>query len=193
MTDRLLKFRSAIVEEFNDQVCSACGLTTANIRNDEFSCRGGLINQIVYRAMVVGTNVYSAPGLVSLVEAWVASGIASITVLSSRLHLDKDCSTPLDTLNDPDCPLEVETTTIMTTTMATTAIPMTTTLKEVKETTTKPEDPDKQGPNVKPVAGGDVKAGEIGGFLVGAVIAILLAVLIVVIIVIAIRKSKSSK
>ena len=190
VTDRLLKFRSAIVEEFNDQVCSTCGLTTANIRDDEFSCRGGLTNQIVYRAMVIGTSVYSAPGLVSRMETWVASGTASITVLSSRLHLDKDCSTSLDTLNDPDCPLEVETTTTIVTTMETTTVPMTTTLKEVKETTTTE---DKQGPNVKPVVGRNIRAGEIGGFLVGAVIAILLAVLIVVIIVIVIRKSKSSK
>ena len=160
---------------------STCGLTIANIRDDEFSCRGGLTNQIVYRAMIIGTSTYSAPGLVSLIESWVASGTASITVLFSRLHLDKDCSTPLDTLDDPDCPLE----------MATTAAvaPMTTTLKEAK-TTTKPED---KGPNVKPIVAGTVRAGEIGGFLVGAVIVILLAVLILVIIIIAVRKSKSSK
>ena len=135
--------------------------------------------------MIIGTSVYSAPGLVSLIESWVASGTASITILSSRLHLDKDCSTPLDTLNDPDCPLEVE---IATTT---TAAPMTTALKM---TTTKPEDKDK-GPSVKPapIVAGSVRAGEIGGFLVGAIIVILLAVLILVIIVIAVRKSKSSK
>ena len=189
----MLKFRSAIVEEFSARVCSTCGLTTANIRDDEFSCRGGLINQIVYRAMIIGTSVYSAPGLVSLMESWVASGTASITVLSSRLRLDKDCSTPLDTLNDPDCPLEVEITTIMPTTMPTTTAPMMTTPKEVKETTTKPENKDELGPSVKPVVGENVRAGEIGGFLVGAIIAILLVVLILVIIIIAVRKSKSSK
>ena len=192
--DHLLRFRGAIIEEFNAQVCSTCGLTTANIRDDEFSCRGGLINQIVYRAMVIGTSMYSAPGLVSLMESWVASGTASITVLSSRLHLDKDCSTPLDTLSDPDCPLEVEIPTIMPTTLPTTAVPMTTTLKEAKETSTKPEDKDdKLGPSVKPVVGENVRAGEIGGFLVGAIIAILLVVLIVVIIIIAVRKFKYSK
>ena len=195
MTDKLLKFRSAIVEEFNDQVCSTCGLTTANIRDDEFSCRGGLTNQIVYRAMIIGTSVYSAPGLISLMESWVSTGTASITVLSSRLHLDEDCSTPLDTLNEPDCPLEEDITTTMattmTTTMATTTVPKTTTPKEVKEGTTKSDD--KQGPSVQPVVGGSVSAGELGGFLIGAIIVVLLVVLILVIVIIAIRKFKSSK
>ena len=161
------------------EMCSTCGLTTANIWDDEFSCRGGLTSQIIYRTMVIGTSVYSAPGLVSLLESWVASGTASITVLSSRLHLDKDCSTPLDTLSDPDCPLEVEIPTTMRITMPTTAVPMMTTPKEVKETTTKPEDKDDNlGSIVKPVVGENVRAGEIGGFLVGAIIAILLVVLI---------------
>ena len=164
-------------------MCSTCGLTTANIREDEFSCRGGLTNQIVYRAMIIGTEVSSAPYIVSLMESWVASGAASITVLSSRLHLDKDCSTPLDTLNDPDCPLvEAETTT------ATTATPMTTTKKMV--TTLKPTDKDK-GPSVKPIIAETVNAGEIGGFLIGAIIIILLGVLILVIIIITMRKFKS--
>ena len=182
ITDHLLKFRTAIVEEFNAQVCrSTCDLTTANIRDDEFSCRGGLTNQIVYRAMIIGTSVFNAPGLVSLIESWVASGTASITVLSLRLHLDKDCSTALDTLNEPDCPLEAE---VATTTIL---VPTTTT-----PTTTKPEDKDK-GPSVKPIVAETVRAGEIGGFLVGAFIVILLAILILVVIVIAVRKSKSSK
>ena len=194
VTDKLLKFRSAIVEEFNDQVCSTCGLTTANIRDDEFSCRGGLTNQIVYRAMIIGTSMYSAPGLVSLMESWVSSGTASITILSSRLHLDEDCSTQLDTLNEPDCPLEEDVTTTMATTMAATTVPMTTTPKVVKEATTKPEDvTDKQGPSVQPVVGGSVSAGELGGFLIGAIIVVLLVVLILVIVIVAIKKSKSSK
>ena len=182
VTDRLLKFRSALAEEFSAQVCSTCGFTTTNIRDDEFSCRGGLTNQIVYRAMIVGTSVYSAPGLVSRIQSWVASGAASITVLSSRLHLDKDCSTPLDTLNEPDCPLpEAET--------PTTTVPPLITTKAV--TTPKPTDELDKGPSVKPIVAETVRTGEIGGLIVAAIIIVLLAVLILVIIIVAFKRFKS--
>ena len=77
----------------------------ANIKDDEFSCRGGITKQIVYRARIVGTDVYSSPGLVSLMQSWVGSGMASIMVQSSRLQLDPTCDTYLDTLQSPDCPL----------------------------------------------------------------------------------------
>ena len=45
----------------------------------------------------------------SFIHSWVASGSASITVLSHRLHLDKDCNTFLNNLNEPDCPLQSDT------------------------------------------------------------------------------------
>ena len=86
------------------QLCTTCGLTAANIKDDEFSCHGGLTNFIVYRARIVGTDTYSAPGLVSLMQSWVGSGRASIMVQSSRLHLDQTCDAYLDTLQSPDCP-----------------------------------------------------------------------------------------
>ena len=78
------------------------------------------------------------------------------------------------TSNNPslDCPLEED----VTTTMATTTVPMTTTPKMIKEATAKPED--KQGSSVKTVVGGSVSAGELGGFLIGAIIVVLLLVLI---------------
>ena len=84
-------------------LCPACGITIANIKDDEFSCRHGLTTQIVYRARIVGTETYSAPGLVSLMQTWVASNRASIMVYSSRLHLDPSCSITLDTLYATDC------------------------------------------------------------------------------------------
>ena len=86
------------------QLCPTCGLTIANIKDDEFSCRGGLTKKIVYRARIVGTDTYSAPGLVSLMQSWVGSGRASIMVQSSRLHLDPTCVASLDTLQSSDCP-----------------------------------------------------------------------------------------
>ena len=47
--------------------------------------------------------MYSAPGLVSLMQSWVGSGRASVMVQSSRLHLDLTCDTNLDSLYDTDC------------------------------------------------------------------------------------------
>ena len=87
------------------QLCPGCGPNVANIKDDEFSCHGGLTKQIIYRARMVGTDTYSAPGLVSLMQSWVGSGRASIMVQSSRLHLDPTCGTSLDTLQSSVCPL----------------------------------------------------------------------------------------
>ena len=129
--------------------------------------------------MVVGTKVRTAVDLVSLIHTWVASGRASITPLSIRLHLDKDCSTVLDNLDEPVCPLQIESTTQPTVLMVTTPKP------EVKGPTG----------SSKPVVAAEVRTGEIVGFLFGAVIIILLAVLIIVIVMLAFKmfKPKSTK
>lgn len=148
-------------------MCPSCGLTVANIRKDEFSCHGGLTDRIVYRAMIIGTDISSAPSLVSLIQSWVASGSASITVFSSRLRFDADCSTILDTLNDPDCPLTAE--------------------PQQTATSPKPKENVDISPSVPPH---HVRPAEIGGFLIGVIIIILLAVLILVIVIIAMKKYK---
>ena len=148
-------------------MCPFCGLTVANIRDDEFSCHGGLTNRIVYRAMIVGTDTYSAPNLVTLIRSWIASGSASITVFSSRLRFDKDCTTFLDTFNEPDCPLYIE--------------------PQQTATAPKPIENVDISPGTPP---NHVSAGEIGGFLIGAIIIVLLVVLILVIVIVALRKYK---
>ena len=164
VTDSLLKFRGAIIQELNGRVCPSCGLTVPNIRNDEFSCHGGLTNRIVYRAMIIGTDTYSAPSLVSLIQSWVTSGSASVTVFSTRLRLDMDCAAFLDTFNDPDCPLKIES----------------------RQTTTAP----KPKENISPSSPHHVGASEIVGFLIGSIVIILLAVLLLVIAIIALKKYK---
>ena len=47
--------------------------------------------------------MYSATGLVSLMQSWVGSGRASVMVQSTRLHIDPTCGTNLDSLYDVDC------------------------------------------------------------------------------------------
>ena len=162
-----MKFRRAIIEELDARVCPSCGLTVANIRDDEFSCHGGLTNRIVYRAMIIGTGTYSAPNLVSLIQSWVANGSASVTVFSSRLQVDKDCTTYLDTFNEPDCPLMID--------------------RESQQTTIAPK------PKVPSASSHHIRAGEIGGFFIGAIVIVLLAVLILVIVVVALKKYKCTR
>ena len=169
VTNRLLRFRRAIIEEL-DHMCPSCGLSIVNIKDDEFSCHG-LTDHIIYRAMIIGTDTYSAPNLVSLIQSWVASGSASITIFSSRLRVDKDCTTFLDTFRDPDCPFIVSSEPQLVTTVTVTA--------------------SKPMVNVAPSASPHrASAGEIGGFLIGSIIIVLLIVLIAVIVVVALRKYK---
>jgi hypothetical protein len=97
------------VKSFNADWCFDCGLTVDDIEDDEFSCRGGLAQHIIYRAIIGGNEQYNSRALVSLIHSWVVTGSASINVLSHRLHLDKDCNTLLIDLNEPDCPLQPDT------------------------------------------------------------------------------------
>ena len=165
-------FRGAIVEEINI-MCPSCSLSTANIRDDEFSCRGGLTNQIIYRAMIIGTNSYSPIALVSLIQSWVNTGYASIVVETSHLFMDTDCNTLLDTLRDPDCPLRV--------------LPPATTSSVTPPKITVPSTKT-TGPNTateKPssAVGSPLRAGDIGGVLVAVIIAVLVVVLLMVLVI----------
>ena len=131
--------------------------------------------------MVVGTKVRTAVDLVSLIHTWVASGRASIIVLSIDLHLDKDCSTFLDNLDEPVCPLQIIVNEL--TTQLSAAVLKTTTLKLGEKISTG---------GSSPIVEDKVGTGEIVGFLFGAIVIILLAVLIIVIIIVASRKFKSN-
>ena len=108
MADKLSLFRRAIISKLNTEVCPICNLSIADISDDEFSCRGGLTKHIVYRGEISGTEMYSAPALIFLIQSWIAGGSASITILSYRLYLDQHCTTLLKDLNEPDCPLHAD-------------------------------------------------------------------------------------
>jgi hypothetical protein len=154
-------------------LCPTCRLSDANIKDDEFSCRGGLTDFIVYRARIVGTDTYSAPGLVSLMQSWVGSNSASIAIQSSsRLHLDASCPTSLDTLRSPDCPFVSRP-------------PITTTIgsPETKPVSKKPEG----GAEPASEERSGLRAGEIGGIFIGALIVLFLAVVIVLLLVVLLK------
>ena len=131
---------------------------------------------------MVGTDVYSAPGLVSLMQSWVGSGRASIAIQSSsRLHLDATCPTSLDTLRSPDCPFV--------------SPPITTTISAPETNPTKKKPAGTT--TVKPLPSeprtglsASARAGEIGGIFVGLVIVLLLAVVIVLLSIILLKRWK---
>ena len=165
-------------------MCPRCRLTTANIRDDEFSCRGGLTNQIVYRAMIIGTTTSSPTDLVSLIQLWVRGGAASIRGPSStRLYIDPDCDAILDTLWDPDCPLSSSATTTpppTTSDISTTTASISTT--EPETTTAAPGTTMKSG-SVGGAEASVVRPGVIGGVVLAVVIVVLIVVFLVVLIV----------
>ena len=180
-----MSVRSAIIEELS-LMCPRCRLTTANIRDDEFSCRGGLTNQIVYRAMIIGTTTSSPTDLVSLIQSWVRGGAASIRVPSStRLYIDPDCDAILDTLWDPDCPLSSTTTPPPTTDISTTTASISTT--EPDTTTAAPgtttENSEMESGSVGGAEASVIRPGVIGGVVLAVVIVVLVAVFLVVLIV----------
>ena len=110
----------------------------------------------------MGTDNYSAPGLVSLMQSWVGSGRASIMVQSSRLHLDPSCDAPLDTLKAPDCEIPGE------------------------ESSTTTESSEAAAAKTS-----GASVGEIGGIAVGVLIAVLLIILIVLVVLVIMWKMKS--
>ena len=115
----------------------------------------------------MGTDTNSAPNLVAIMHSWVARGTASISIASSRIHLNPACSTLLDTLKSPDC-------------------------RGTGPTRGPPAKPTGSSlPRVAPFVGG-ASAGEIGGIIVGVVIAILLLILVVLIAVVIYWKWKPS-
>ena len=124
---------------------------------------------------MVGTDTYSAPGLVSLMQSWVGSGRASIMVQSSRLHLDPTCGTSLDTLKAPDCEF----------------LPPHLTTNPTNSPTNPTTNPATGSPRIDSQSGNGASVGEIGGLAVGGVIVVLLAVLIVLIAVVIMWKMKS--
>ena len=135
-----------------------CDLTAAHITNDELSCRGRLVNQIVYRARILGTSDYSASALVDLMQSWVDGGQASVSVGVSRLQVDPTCPVSLDNLLAPDCPQSP--TAMASPTGATT--PTTGSITQPRTSN-----------------GDSISAGQIGGIVVGVLIAVLLLAAIV--------------
>lgn len=194
---KIAAIRTSLLSYLNSQ-CS-CDLTPSYITNEELSCRQSLRNQISYRARIIGTDSYSANGLQDLLQAWVATGMASVTVGVSRLEIDRSCLVFLDNLNAPDCPpgntvppstetpvtVTTQPTTKPVTTKSTTKPPGGTTQPPVTVTT-------KSTPKIVTETIQGISGGDIGGIIVGLVIALLLVVLVVLLVLVILKKWNST-
>ena len=151
------------------------------------------MNQIVYRARILGTSDYSASALVDLMQSWVDGGQASINVGVARLQVDPTCPVSLDNLLAPDCPLlptEPTTTSTVTTTSPSTSEPPTTAIVISSSITSEPP----TSPSTPPrVSKEEISAGEIGGIIVGVVIAVLLLVVIILLVGLVVKNWSSGR
>ncbi len=144
------------------------------------------MNQIVYRARILGTSSYSASALVELMQSWVDEGQASVNVGVSRLQVDPTCPVSLANLLAPDCPVlptEPPTTSTTSTTAAVTSSSTSEPPTSTSEPPTSPSTPQR-------VSKEAISAGEIGGIVVGIVIAVLLLVLIIILVGLVVKKWK---
>ena len=84
-------------------MCS-CTFAQDNIQNNEFSCRS-IENTVVFRAEIVYASLtFTATQLVDFISQWVQSAPSLIVGPSmSRLDVDTDCPTQLDSFLSEDC------------------------------------------------------------------------------------------
>ncbi len=160
-SDKLSHLRLSLVNALN--ILCGCSLTDQHISDEELSCRGGLRTQIVYRGRVKGSDHYSADDLVGLLQSWANTGEASVMVGVSRLDIDPTCPIFMDNINAADC-----------------APPL-------------PTGPPKPTDRVEPQADkghDDMRSGEVGGIVIGAVIAALFLTLIVLVAILLWRRWK---
>ena len=179
--------KEQLVAELRQQ-CS-CNISVENIQEDAFGC-GGQNHLITYRGRILGGDDYSALGLVELMQSWVSSSQAFITLDSFRMRVDHTCPAQLDTINAPDCPLIVSTTPSdePTTPPDVVTTPVEETTVEVVSTTaagtrfTKETMVETTSERVPQASNAGIRSGEIGGIVVGVLIAILLFALVVVVV-----------
>lgn len=160
-----------------------CDISSQNIQADAFGC-GQLDHLIIYRGRILGSNGYSALGLVGLMQSWINTEQAFLTVDSFRMRVDPTCTTRLDTINAPDCPLGDTTDTV---TIPTTSAPATPTTSAPTPAEPKTLDPE---PKTKVESSSSMRSGEIGGIAIGAMIVILLLALLLVIAAIVLYKNR---
>ncbi|CAI8015230.1 hypothetical protein GBAR_LOCUS9460, partial [Geodia barretti] len=102
-SERSLKLEhitAAVVKELKSS-CSECG--PEMIDNQLFVCYPESPSFLTYRARLEGTSERDSGSLVSLIEAWVRGGEASLIMTGVLMTVDSHCSVAISSLNEPEC------------------------------------------------------------------------------------------
>ena len=167
-------------------MCS-CALTPAHITDEVLSCRAEAVHQTVYRGRILGSDSYSATGLVSLLQSWVQGGAATLTIDAARLQLDTTCDATLDNGDSPACPPPSPA--ASSTPPSPTSVCLTQTVTVYY---TVLASPDSVASESTPQSG-LLSGGEIGGLIIGVIVALLLLVFIALLLVVLVKAGAARK
>ena len=90
-----MNITNAVLEVLTDS-CPDCGDVT--IDQELFTCFPTYHTRVTYRARVEGTSQTESTHLVSLLEEWVTSGEAIITVAKIQMNVDPKCLVAIPSL-----------------------------------------------------------------------------------------------
>ena len=200
--ERISFIRNSLLTQLNGSLCPSCLLSNRTLTDEELSCRERA-DQVVFRARIIGNSQYSASGLVDLLQSWVASGRASVSVNSVRYHIDPTCLTSLDSLSASDCAITMTTTTLAPPT--TPSSPPTTSSSNPNTppppvtTRSSPRSPppittrsSPQPPAVSVASQTSISNGEVAGLIIGVIIAVLLLLFIALVALLIYRTTRNT-
>ena len=91
------------------RVCDQCMIDSSYITAAAFSCDPQETSHVIYRARLSSTRDVSSADMIALLQEWVSSGSALVTLDHIQLNLDPTCSVMIVSLSDPICPVPVTT------------------------------------------------------------------------------------
>jgi hypothetical protein len=91
------------LEHITDAVVKVLKAPSDIIENTFFVCYPESPSFVTYRAKLNGTSQTDSSSLVSLIEAWVRGGRASVIVTGVLVTVDSHCSVAISSLSEPEC------------------------------------------------------------------------------------------
>ena len=87
-----------------------CTFSSNYITEGYFSCDSKEITHVIYRAKISSTSYTDSETLIDLIQNWVSSGTASLTLNQLQLYMDPLCVVLINSFSDPLCSFEPLTT-----------------------------------------------------------------------------------
>ena len=156
--------------------CTECSSDTLD--EESFSCFEESPSFLTYRARLEGTSETDSSSLISLIEAWVRGGGASVIVTGVLMTVDSQCSVAISPLSELECSKPSPPPNEPKPSPTQTLPPSMTPTKETSTEDSGTEDPTLSSQNS--AAGNDNTAAIIGG-VVATVLIIVVAIVIVAI------------